>query len=152
MFSSGKQSAEHNAAIWNGRNANKEAFATRLSSGHLSAGLFGKTVLAHRVIWKMIHGEEPNIIDHINGDPADNRLVNLRNVSQVENGQNSKLSRNNTSGVTGVGWDRRRNLWHARIHLNYRNKHLGYFAKFEDAAAVRKAAESKYGFLPGHGR
>lgn len=152
LFHDGAQTAAHNAAIWNGRNAGKEAFVTVLPHGHRYAGFHGRKLLAHRVIWKMVFGEEPNIIDHINGDPGDNRLENLRNVSQVENGGNSKLRKNNTSGVMGVAWESRRNKWLARIHINYRNRHVGYFDTFDEAVAARKAAEAKFGFHPNHGR
>jgi hypothetical protein len=152
MFSDGAQSAVHNAAIWNGKNAGNEAFITSLLHGHRYAGLNGKKVLAHRIIWKMVHGEEPPTIDHINGDPSDNRLVNLRAATPVQNGQNSRRRKNNTSGVMGVAWEPRRLKWCVRIHLKYRNKHVGYFDDFDTAVAARKAAEAKYGFHPNHGR
>ena len=60
----------------------------------------------------MAHGEEPEFIDHINGNPADNRLCNLRSVSAAANQQNSSMQSNNTSGSVGVyklrsgGWQK----------------------------------------------
>lgn len=97
-------------------------------------------------------GEDPNDIDHINGDPSDNRFVNLRNVSHQDNGRNMKLNKASTSGCPGVGFDKRRNVWCARIHLNYRNKFLGQFKSFDEAVAARRAAEVEFGFHENHGQ
>lgn len=152
MFNSEKQSAEHNAAIWNGKNAGQEAFKTRLPHGHRYASINRVKMLAHRVIWKMVHGVEANVIDHIDGDPSNNRIGNLRSVTQMQNGQNERMRKNNTSGVMGVCWDSRRKRWHTRINLNYRHIHVGYFDTFDEAVAARKAAEVQYGFHPNHGR
>lgn len=60
----------------------------------------------HRIIWQMFHGDIPEgmVIDHINGDPWDNRITNLRLVTQKQNVQNAKKSKRNTSGATGIRW------------------------------------------------
>lgn len=66
--------------------------------------LLGKTYFVHRVIWTLFNGAIPKglCIDHINGDSMDNRISNIRVVSQKTNNQNKKKSKSNTSGVTGV--------------------------------------------------
>lgn len=61
----------------------------RKKDGYILVGVDNRLYLAHRLIWMMVYGEWPNVIDHKNGDPSDNRLVNLRNVNQSENILNS---------------------------------------------------------------
>jgi hypothetical protein len=60
--------------------------------------------LVHRIIWEMFYGplEDGEVIDHINGDSADNRIANLRVVSHSENMRNCKKRSDNKTGVTGV--------------------------------------------------
>jgi hypothetical protein len=152
MFANGKQPARHNAAIWNAKNAGCEAFTTALPSGYRYSTIQRQKMYAHRVIWKMAFGAEPREIDHINGNPADNRLCNLREVSHAANGRNLKRSRANSSGVTGVCYDAGRRKWRARICVNYRNQFLGSFDGFGEAVEARKAAEAKYDFHENHGR
>ena len=107
---------------------------------------------AHRVIWKLVHDEEPEYVDHINGNRADNRLCNLRSVSKTENARNTRLKRHNTSGVSGVHWRTKDQRWAATIHHNGALVRLGQYRLFEDAVAARRAAEAKYGYHANHGR
>ena len=102
-----------------------------------------KTVLFHRIVTDCPNGLTP---DHIHGKETrcDNRKSNLRIVTTQQNGMNSALSKNNTSGVTGVTWHKRDNVWQARIKVKYKYIHLGYFDSFEDAVNARKEAEEKY--------
>jgi hypothetical protein len=63
-------------------------------SGYGTISFFGESFRAHRIIWKLVHGVDPDgYIDHINGDRGDNRLVNLRDVSPAENAKNSVRGR-----------------------------------------------------------
>ena len=82
--------------------------------------------------------------DHINGKRFDNRKCNLRIATRCQNNMNMRLSRNNTSGVKGVNFDKRLQKWRSRINVNKKTIELGYFNKFEDAVKVRKEAEEKY--------
>lgn len=77
---------------------------SRLKTGHLNIRLRGNQVLAHRLAWAFIHGHSPiGVIDHINGDPSDNRIANLRDVPQRANVQNVKrASKNSKTGFLGV--------------------------------------------------
>lgn len=74
--------------------------------GYIRVMLDGKGYLAHRIIWEMHNGQIPNgmQIDHINHIRNDNRIENLRLVSNQDNQKNTKRSGNNKSGVTGVCW------------------------------------------------
>ena len=102
-----------------------------------------KTILFHRIITNCPDGYMP---DHILGKETryDNRKSNLRIVTKQQNGMNSALSENNTSGVTGVKWHSRDNIWEACITVNYKRIYLGRYNKFEDAVKARKEAEEKY--------
>ena len=46
--------------------------------------------MAHRIIWKMHYGNDPDTIDHINFDTTDNRLCNLRDVTQCDNNKHNQ--------------------------------------------------------------
>ena len=108
---------------------------------------------AHRLVWLHHYGEWPDgPLDHINGVSSDNRLANLRLVTQSINLRNQKLSTSNSSGVCGVRWRKEHEKWEAAITVNYERKHLGCFANKEDAIAARKQAEFSYGFHPNHGK
>ena len=106
-----------------------------------------------RVIYS-IHKHDPGdfLIDHIDHNPKNNRIENLRIVTNQENGRNQGIRSNNTSGVTGVLWVKRRNKWEARIKVDGVKIHLGYFESKEEAIKTRKTAEVKYKFHPNHGR
>ncbi len=145
-------SSEQTRKMWNTRYAGTEAFTATLK-GYKQGNLLGNFVQPHRVAWKMIHNEEPPEIDHINGNPLDNRIDNLRAVDRVNNMRNAKTWRHNTSGHTGVSWHSRRGKWRATIRGENKKSHeLGFFERIEDAVAARKAAEAKFGFHPNHGR
>jgi hypothetical protein len=115
---------------------------TRHSKGYVSIKLHGYEALAHRLAWYMTHGETPAGIDHINRVKHDNRIANLRPATSSENQCNRGVQSNNTSGVTGVARNRHDTAWQAYIKLAGKRKHLGTFQDFDEAVAVRKAAEA----------
>ena len=115
------------------------------TSGHISVGFDGKRYLAHRLAFLTMTGCWPeHEVDHINGDPADNRWSNLRPATRAENARNVRKKSNNTSGVPGVYWAAARGKWMAYIHINRKMISLGRFTEFQEAAAARRAAEVKY--------
>lgn len=137
---------------WNTRYARKPAGKTH-HSGYISIKFRGRWLQAHRVAWAITYGTWPDgHIDHINGRPGDNRIANLRVVSDRENARNQGVSRNNTSGRTGVFWSARTARWRATIKVQYRSIYLGDFTDFSMAVAARKSAEAKYGFHENHGK
>lgn len=141
---------------WNTRYAGQEAFTYTGPDGYRRGNILkcvtGKPLLAHRVIWCMVHGTYPTQIDHINGARSDNRLINLRQVNNLVNHQNVGVQRNNTTGVPGVQWYKSRKKWYAEIHANRKRISLGYFRNFEDAVAARLNAEKEHGFHPNHAK
>ena len=120
--------------------------------GYRCGKLMRKDVLAHRVIWALVHGEEPEEIDHINGDKLDNRLCNLRSVTHGENLKNRPIYSNNKSGFTGVYFYARDLKWIAQIKANGRRMHVGRFNCVTAAAVARKIAEAEFGYHENHGR
>ena len=91
----------------------------------------------------LVFGTKPNkIIDHINGDPSDNRKENLRYVTPRQNCMNTKVSKNNKLGVKGV--TKVHNKYIARIRVNGNLIHLGSFDNIESATKARIDAEIKY--------
>ena len=148
MFASAKS-----AKTWNTRFAGKEALRALDANGYRHGQICGRYYRAHRIAWLLAHGEWPvGQIDHINGDPSDNRLVNLRCVSGSVNMRNAKRHGKNTSGVTGVCWDASRGQWMAQMQVDRKPVRLGRFDHFEEAVAARKAAEVQHGFHLNHGR
>ena len=84
-------------------------------------------------------------VDHINRNRLDNRLCNLRICSHQENAYNIGLKSSNTSGYIGVYWNTEKNKWCARIRINGKKKHCGYFSSIIDAAKAydKKAKETR---------
>lgn len=151
-FAAGKHSPKHRCKIWNTRYAGKPAITAQDGKGYLCGSILDRCVQAHRVIWKLVYGDEPDEIDHINGVRGENRIANLRAASRITNMRNKARSVTNTSGVTGVYWNRKACKWCAQIHSGGRAFFLGAFDDLNDAAAARKAGERKFDFHPNHGR
>jgi hypothetical protein len=120
-------------------------------TGYRLIGLFGKTYQAHRVAWFYIYNEWPKFIDHINHDRADNRMLNLREVTHSENLKNQKMRATNTSGITGVYWNKEKKKWDSKITVDYESISLGRFNDKFEAICARKSANNKYGFHANHG-
>ena len=120
--------------------------------GYYLTKLFGRGYIVARLIYAYMTGKWPEQVDHINHDRADNRWVNLRGVTNRENQMNITLRKDNTSGQIGVHWFKQTNRWcvHISTKTNKR-KNLGYFRSLEEAIAVRKEAEKKYGYHNNHG-
>jgi hypothetical protein len=101
-----------------------------------------QTIYLHRYI---LDCTDSNIVvDHINHNPLDNRKSNLRLCTNQENIRHHKIFITNTSGHTGVVWDKQRNKWLSQIVVDNKNIFLGRFENIQEAINVRKNAEKKY--------
>jgi len=108
--------------------------------------VLGADYLAHRLAWLYVYGYFPeNFIDHIDRNPSNNTIVNLREVTQSCNIRNSKGRLGTISGIKGVSVFR--GFWDAKIFVDGRNVRLGCFSSKTLAAKARYEAEIKYGFI-----
>ena len=111
----------------------------------------GKLYLLHRVIYLMHHGYMPEFVDHINGNPQDNRIVNLRASAPSSNAWNSVSKSTNTSGAKGVSWYKRYGMWRGQVVANGTTYHVGYFKDLSEAEkAVQEAREKYHGEFARH--
>jgi AP2 domain len=83
-------------------------------------------------------------VDHVEHDTLDNRKSKLNVVTTAENCQNRRKFSTNTSGYTGVTWDKSRGKWVASIVVNYKRKNLGRYDDKDEAIRARRAAEYEY--------
>ena len=115
-------------------------------NSHIQIYVNCKKYWAHRLVWLYHYGYMPKIIDHINGDPSDNRIENLRECSHSENLRNVGKSKSNTSGVKGVSWSKAAQKWEARC-----GKYLGLYETKEEAAkVVQEYREKNHGIFSHH--
>lgn len=117
------------------------------AAGYVYIGINGKTLRAHRLAWLHVHGRWPmEFLDHINGARSDNRIENLREVSNAENMQNIRVIRAK-SGLVGVYWHKRGRKWMASIQVNKKQIYLGLHES-EDGArdAYLKAKKELHPF------
>ena len=127
-----------------GRIKKKEA-GTLLHSGYAGICIGPKRWQSHRIAWALHYGEWPkDQIDHINGIRTDNRICNLREASNAQNGKNLGLSKANTSGHKGVCFDKQTSKWRAIIKVNFKQINIGRYADLQDAIDARIAAEQQY--------
>lgn len=103
-----------------------------------------KTFLAHRLIFTFFHGYIPNVIDHIDRNPLNNKIENLRDVTSQINSYNQKLNIKNKSGVSGVSFCKRRKLWVVRFNVNKKPMYFGRFKDLELAELVAIEAKDKF--------
>jgi hypothetical protein len=145
--------ARRNVRAWNTRYAGTPAFGYRDRLGYGHGQISGENYLAHRIAWAIHYGRWPDgLIDHIDGDPTNNRIDNLRVVDSTGNTRNQRRHSRNTTGVTGVSYHRAAGKYWAQIGVRGEVKYLGLFDDLEAAAAARRQAEITYGFHPNHGR
>jgi len=103
-----------------------------------------KKILMHRVIAERMGLDLSCDIDHIDRDSLNNTCENLRFATRSGTCQNKSKQRNNTSGIPGVSWYKITGKWQAKIKVNSKNIHLGYFDDIIEAAEVYKEASLKY--------
>lgn len=111
--------------------------------GRRSVAIRGRHYLAHRLVWLYVHGQWPHgEIDHINEDPLDNRISNLRVVNRKQNQQNiSRPQSNCRSGARGVS--KQGAKWIATIKVDGKPISLGRFGSVEEASSAYLAAKKQ---------
>jgi hypothetical protein len=113
---------------------------------YLRVAVCGTKYYAHHVVWLLTYGEWPDEIDHIDGNPRNNAITNLRRCTHQQNMYNNRQSPGQ-SGFRGVWLDKRRSKWHSAITVpGRRSKFLGYFDSTEEAyEAFKDAARELHG-------
>lgn len=120
-----------------------------VKAGHAAGCINGKRYVqirvdgiqfyVHRIVWALHHGYWPprhNQVDHINGNKTDNRPQNLRLATNAQNQMNCPVRSGTKSGLKGVWFYAATGKWKARIMLNRRHIHIGYFDDKEAAHAA----------------
>jgi hypothetical protein len=115
--------------------------------GYIQIKIEGKSYRGHRLAWLLTHKCWPSgEILHDNQNPSDNRIVNLSEGTHAQNMKNLKKSKANKSGIAGVWWCGKSNIWRAYININGKRKTLGGFKGFFDGCCARKSAENNHDF------
>ncbi len=123
------------------------------TNGYLTVKYDKKCRMLHRVIWDYHNdtGCEGYLVDHINGNPLDNRIENLRLCDYSHNAANSRRHTDNSVGFKGVHLHKD-GRYRATLCSNGVRRHLGLFKTAEDAhAAYIRAAELSFGDFSNRG-
>ena len=136
--------------VWNVRKRGStmgKVAGCKYRNGYTMVRVDGVRYLAHRLVWLYHHGKWPDAeIDHINRNPSDNRIENLRPATRQQNIANYGVSKANKSGFKGVWFHKDRARWIAQIQKDGKIHWLGAYKSAEDAAsAYRVAAERMFG-------
>lgn len=124
---------------------NKRVVGCETGGGYLCLNINQKMYKAHRIAWLLHYENWPeNEIDHIDGNPSNNIISNLRSAQHFENCKNRKLNKNNKSGHKGVSWSKKRQKWRVDICIDKKWKIIGFFENIEDAVISREKEESKF--------
>lgn len=111
--------------------------------GYIQVRLRGRLYLAHRLVYLIHHRYLPDLVDHIDRNPRNNHIDNLRSADKRINAINTGLPSNNTSGIKGVSWHKAGSMWTAQIKDKGRKIHLGSYKRLEDAISARVQAEEE---------
>jgi len=95
---------------------------------------------AHNPEWDITDNSDTNYIDHIDRNSLDNRIENLRVLTNQQNTFNREAK--------GYGWKSDKNKWRAYIKVDYNYIHLGYFTEEADAKQAYLTAKEKYHIMP----
>ncbi len=104
-----------------------------------------KTFQVHRLVGVAFLGvKENDKIDHMDGNPGNNSLLNLRVATQAENTRNSRKHRDGSSQYKGVSWDKQMKRWRVRICVNYKKVFQKLFLDEAEAARAYNAEAIKH--------
>lgn len=132
---------------WNTRYKNKEALAHLNDDGYKTGNILYKFSFAHRIIWLWnFGGPIPKELDHKNKIKTDNRLENLFSSNRSENLKNKGKYKNNTSGITGVLFDKKKEHWCPNICVDGKRIWGKRTKNLEEAIQTRRNLELKYGY------
>ena len=129
-----------------------DVVGTTNSFGYKVTKIDYKSYRVHRLIFMYHYGYMPKIIDHIDGNRSNNRIENLREVSQGQNQYNRKIKTSSTSGIKGVYWHKTKQKWVASCAYEGKDNYLGAYLNKDDAIkVVREFREKHHGEFANHG-
>lgn len=142
---------EDGVLCWRGdfssRARKNEPAGCLIGSGYVLLRINKVLYKAHRLVWLYHNGYFPeNQIDHIDRERANNRIENLREVSQICNSRNMKTRGSNTSGIKGLYWEESTQKWIVQAKVKYKHIHLGCFQDYDEAVCHRYAFEQCVGW------
>jgi hypothetical protein len=112
---------------------------------YLQCSIDNKLYKLHRLAWLYMYDCWPSDqIDHVDHNPRNNAIANLRDVSSAQNHQNRARKTKSASGYLGVTWHKRDRRWQAYIEIKGKSIHLGQYIDLDDAIVARKRAEMIY--------
>jgi hypothetical protein len=119
----------------NGRVAANTQAGCIASTGYRVIRIDGRQWKAHRLVWLIVHGEEPaGDLDHVDGNRLNNRIENLREASDLDNAQNRRRANcNSATGLLGVSAPARRPVFHAVIRAAGKKIHIGTYQSADQA-------------------
>ena len=121
-----------------------EAGVSRGDNGYRIVTVNQKSYHAHRLIFLYHFGFLPPMIDHIDRNPRNNRIENLRAADSRQNQYNTKRHVKNTSGERNVCWHKRKNKWIVHMCVAGRHIHIGYFTTKKSAVVAARAARQTH--------
>lgn len=112
------------------------------ADGYRRASVDGQLFMVHRLVWKILSGEEPpETLDHWDGNTLNNRFENLRTATASGNALNSKVRKDNKTNVKGVCFERQSGKWRAYLYVLGKQIRLGRFAT--EAQATKAVTEAR---------
>ena len=112
--------------------------------GYSQIKINNKPYKTHWLIFLYHYGYLPKIVDHVDRNPSNNKIENLREATKSQNCMNRKPYKNFSSKYKGVSWHELSNKWMSNITINYKHIHLGSFTNEIDAALAYNNAAIKY--------
>jgi hypothetical protein len=125
----------------NNRKMNKPV-GTLNSSKRLTIHIYGKSYLVHRLIYLYHHGYLPEFVDHVDNNPLNNIIENLRPASRSENNRNCTVRKDSATGVKGVY--PRKNKFVAHIRVDGKLTYLGIYSTIQEAKKIVEEARIKH--------
>ena len=129
--------------IYKNYNAKIGDNAKIINGRYYKIGIDYKQYKLHQIIFLYHHGYFPKQIDHIDRNPLNNNIENLRETTQSQNNMNRTKLKNCSSQYKGVTWNKNLNKWQVSITINRKRKHLGLFTNETDAAIAYNEAAIK---------